>query len=175
MESKNGKKAIVFVCKGNIHRSAIAEQVFLHILKKKGLDTKFDVISRGIQGSAGTKPTMHKNIRKYEEWEAAKPSLEEFDIDITRHKAKPISKSVASRAAVIIAFDRIILEDDEVALLRQFPEFREKIHLLSELDGKMEDIQDCQGKKDVAFHRAVTKRIHDILTNHWEKLIGWTG
>ncbi len=174
MGSRREKKAIVFVCKGNIHRSAIAEQVFRRILNAHGLDNRFRVLSRGIQGSAGTKPTTHKNITKYKEWEAAKPSLEEFGIDITRHEAKPITKSVASRAAVIIAFDRIILEEDEVALLRQFPQLKGKIHLLSELDGNMEDVQDCQGKQDSVF-QAVTKRIHDTLTNHWEKLIGWTG
>jgi len=170
----NKKKTIVFVCRGNIHRSAIAEQVFKKLLKEKGLNDQFEVISRGIKGSAGTQPTVHKNITKYEEWKASRPSLEELNIDITKHEAIPIDGDIADKADVIIAFDKIILESDPVSLLKQFPKFRGKIHLLSELESKIDDIPDCRGKEDPEFHRMVTKRIHDILTNHWEGLILWT-
>jgi len=175
LKSAVKRKLIVFVCKGNIHRSAIAEQILKKLFKEKGLNNKFDVISRGVQGSAGTRPTMHKNITKYEEWEISKPSLEELNIDITKHKARPITKYVANKADVIIAFDKVILENHEVALIKQFPEFCNKIHLLSELEGKIEDIPDCKGIEDPEFHRVVTKRIHYILNNHWKELIEWIG
>jgi protein-tyrosine-phosphatase len=169
------KKTIVFVCAGNIHRSAIAEQVLKKILKDKGLDNQFEIISRGIKGSAGTQPTAHKNITKYNEWSASRPSLEELGIDITKHEAKPISEDIAEKADVMIAFDRIVLETDPVSLVRQFSKFRGKIHLLSELEGKADDIPDCKDNQDPEFHRIVTKRIYDILTNHWEGIISWAG
>lgn len=170
---ENKKKTIVFVCRGNIHRSAIAEQVFKKILQEKGLSDQFSVISRGITGSAGTKPTLHKNITAYDEWKFSKPSLEEFGIDITKHEARPITEDVASNADVIVAFDKIILEDGEVALKKQFPQLHGKMHLLSELEGSAEEIPDCGGVEDPAFHRMVTKRIRDVLTNHWKELIKW--
>jgi protein-tyrosine phosphatase len=170
----SNKKTIVFVCMGNIHRSALAEQIFKELLKEKGLSDQFEVVSRGIKGSAGTQPTTHKNITKYEEWKASRPSLEELNIDITKHEAKSIDEDIAGKADVIIAFDRVILESDPASLLKQFPRFHGKIHLLSELEGKMDDIPDCKGKEDPEFHRVVTKRIHDILTNYWEELISWT-
>ncbi len=172
MESK--KKVIVFICKGNIHRSAIAEQILKKILREKGLSDQFNVISRGITGSAGTKPTLHKNITAYDEWKFSKPSLEEFGIDITKHEARPITEDVASNADVIVAFDKIILEDDEVALKKQFSQFHGKMHLLSELEGSAEEIPDCGEVEDLEFHRMVTKRIHGIINNHWEELIKWT-
>lgn len=52
----SAKKAL-FVCLGNICRSPIADAVFLHILKEKGLESKWVVDSAGIGGwHAGSPP-----------------------------------------------------------------------------------------------------------------------
>ena len=167
------KKLIVFVCKGNIHRSALAEQVLKKIFKENNLDNQFEVISRGIQGSAGTKPTMYPNITKYDNWKFSRPSLEELGIDITKHVARPITREIADKADIIITFDKIILEENEAALAKQFPELRYKIHLLSELKGVTEDIQDCGDIQSENSHRIATRQIYDILTNYWRNLVKW--
>lgn len=167
------KKIIIFVCKGNIHRSAIAEQVFKKIIKEKNLKNKYKVISRGIRGSAGTKAPLYKNITQYKDWQFAKPSLDEFGIDITSHKSQPINKYTADKASVIITFDDIVLNNDPAALLNQFPNLHKKIHLLSELENKIEDIPDCYGIDDPKYYRLVTKKIYDILYKNWVKLIDW--
>ena len=170
MENKD-KKIILFVCKGNIHRSAIAEQVLKKILKKNRLDDKIEVISRGIQGSVYSKPILFKNITQYAKvWEAVKPSLDEFDVDITKHKAKPITKEIADKANVIITFDKVIFSGHEDALIRQFPYLQPKIHFLSEFEESKEEILDCEGM-NLEQHRKITKKIFDILNQHWEKIV----
>ncbi len=169
---ENGdKKIILFVCKGNIHRSAIAEQVFKKILKENQLDDKIEVISRGIQGSVYSKPTLFKNITQYDKvWETVEPSLKEFNIDITKHKAKSITKEIADKASIIITFDKVIFSDHEDALIRQFSHLQSKIHFLSEFEGSKEEISDCEGM-NLEQHRKITKKIFDILNQHWEKIV----
>lgn len=42
------RKLILVVCSGNMQRSVIAEQCINKVLKKRGLDDRYFVISRGI-------------------------------------------------------------------------------------------------------------------------------
>ncbi len=176
MESKNNKELIVFVCNGNIHRSPIAEQVFKVILKEQRLNDKFQVISRGIMGSMGTKSPKHANITGYtKEWMASKATLEKYKINITKHQSRPVTYNIAQKASVIIVLDKIILTNKDNGLRNQFPQFKNKIHLLSELYGKKENISDCDGVEDSEFHKKVIEKIYTILKKHWRKVIMWTG
>ncbi len=48
------KKLIMTVCKGNIHRSVIAALCVKKTIKELGLESEYEIMSRGLQGSAGT-------------------------------------------------------------------------------------------------------------------------
>ena len=172
---KKDKKLIVFVCRGNIHRSPIGEQVLKKLLKERGLEDKFEVISRGISGTAGTKPPEYKNILGYpEELKASKPTLRKLNIDITKHEARPITEDIVKKAVAIIAMDKYVHFYLPHSLVNQFPLYKNKIHLLTQLEGKNQDIPDCRGFEDPEFHRAVIERIYNVLNNHFDTLMEWT-
>ena len=163
------KKLIAFICKANIHRSAIAEQVFKKIIEENNLEDKIEVISRGI------KKSEQKNLTEYEgEWKASKPSLERLGIDVTLHIPKVLDADEAKRAMIIIAMDKLILSEFPNALKKQFPELADKMHLFSELEDKQENVTDPGGNYDEEFHREVIEKIYNTLKDHWQKIIEWS-
>ncbi|GJQ78028.1 primo-2 [Trypoxylus dichotomus] len=65
-------KKVLFVCLGNICRSPIAEAVFLHLIKEKGIQDKWEVDSAALGGwHVGNLPdqramaTLHKHNIPY--------------------------------------------------------------------------------------------------------------
>ncbi len=116
------KKHIVFICNGNIYRSVIAEECFRMILKKQNVNSLFSISSYGLQGTKGTDVPKHKHLSEYPiEWNAAKPTLQKFDIDIRKHHFKKISEAVVKKADVIIAMDHNVFSSAKNSLLNQFP------------------------------------------------------
>ncbi|MFG0293055.1 MAG: low molecular weight protein-tyrosine-phosphatase [Phycisphaerales bacterium JB050] len=49
-ENQTPARSVLFVCMGNICRSPLAEGVFLHLLRERGLDSHFEVDSAGTGG-----------------------------------------------------------------------------------------------------------------------------
>ncbi len=61
-------KSVLFVCMGNICRSPLAEGVFLHLLRERGLDTHFEADSAGTGGWHAGNPPDPRSVavaRKY--------------------------------------------------------------------------------------------------------------
>ena len=75
---------ILFVCKGNMVRSPIAERLFRREVKRKGLDEEISVAYGGLQGSkVYPKETKYRSLKEYtNEWKIIKPILDEKGIDI---------------------------------------------------------------------------------------------
>jgi protein-tyrosine-phosphatase len=149
----------------------VAEIYLKQLLKEKNYVKNIHVISRGIQGSTGTTPPKHKNITQYPlEWSITKPILEKLRVNtssLNRHKAKPITMEVMKQSSVIFAMDQIVLKD----LLAQFPTYKNKLRLFTELIGKREDIPDCGGSSKIRLHRYVNERIIEIIKRGFDNLI----
>jgi protein-tyrosine-phosphatase len=149
----------------------VAEIYLKQLVKDKGYNKKVGVISRGIQGSAGTVPPKYKNITQYPlEWSITKPILKQLRVNIlsfSRHKAKPITMEVIKQSSVIFAMDRTVLNN----LLAQFPTYKNKLRLFTELTGKKENIPDCGGSSEMRLHRYVNEKIIEIIKKGLDNLI----
>ncbi|MBU4257488.1 hypothetical protein KJ586_00890 [Patescibacteria group bacterium] len=166
------KKLIVFVCNGNIHRSAVAEACLRQEIEIKGLISLFEVISRGLQGSAGTNPPKHKNLSEYPlEWAIQKPILTDLGLDITKHISMPINHGVVKKASLIIAMDKKVLVKLPNSLIKQFPKHSYKMKLFMEFEGKQEDVPDCFGSSDVGLHRYVNELIVKTIKERFNELL----
>ncbi len=167
------KKLLLTVCNGNIHRSVIAAACIDRKIRDKGLTNRYEVLSRGLQGTQGTEPSRHKNLRDYPmEWPLTEPFLRELDIEIADDQATtPITRTIAERASIILAMDRPVLSQKQNSLLNQFPDLSTKMLLFSELAGKIEDVPDVGGVADVTIHRASVEMIHSIIEKHFEDLL----
>src|SRR3989344_5878715 len=76
---------ILTVCKGNIHRSVLAEACISKYLQELGLEGSFKVASRGLQGTCGTAMPKFPNMRCYSlEYGYTEPILQELEIEMYR-------------------------------------------------------------------------------------------
>lgn len=169
------KRLIVFVCVGNMERSPVAEYVTKKIINDLGLSNKFQVISRGIQGTAGTKPTRFRNPKDYTEiWQAMLPALQKFNINLQKHISTPITPEIIEKAAVVIAMAKNVLQQKPNGLKIQFPLYRDKFQLFMELAGKDEDVPDGGDQNSERVHMHITETISKVLTTNINTLIAWS-
>ena len=144
---------ILFVCHGNICRSAMAKYMFIDLIKKQNLQNKFVVDSAAVS---------------YEEegnglYPPAKEILQKYNIHFDNHKAHRMQKSDYDRFDFIIGMDesniynimRIIGEDPS-----------NKVHRLLEFSANPRDIADpwYTGNFEVAF-RDIKEGLEALL-NH---------
>lgn len=168
---------IVTVCKGNMHRSVVAEACINKVLKERGLDADYAVISCGIQGTADMEGTQGRSLRDYPQaWERNRTSLEALGLDISGHVSTPISPEDVERAVLILVMDRKVLDSPEygsASLARQFPCHRDKMRLFLELESMDEGIEDCGEHAQEAQYRRVNERIHRVVYECIETLLNW--
>lgn len=124
---------IMFVCTGNICRSAMAEGILKKICKDKNLD--IDVCSAGIYADTGDMAT-------YNAIEAATY----YDVDISSHHATNIRDSRINEMDIILC----ATNNHKLILKNMYPELKEKIYTMKEYakldnDGKDMDINDPWG------------------------------
>lgn len=168
------KKQIIFICNGNIERSVVAAQSLRNILKEKRIGSKFSVDSFGLQGTKGTALPKHKHLSQYtKEWDAAKPTLQKFGIDISKHSFQKISGVVMKKANAVIAMDSKVYSTAKNSLMNQFPNYAEKIHLFSELTTDNMDTKDPSGSGSEKLHKKIIGDIYSTLSKKYKDILKW--
>lgn len=136
---------ILFVCKGNIHRSVVAEELFKKLLKDKGVEG-INVSSRGLHGFGETPPTRFPNLMFYEDdWKIAEPVLREFEVNVGGHVSTPVSEEAMRDSAIVFAMDQLVYD----ALAKAFPDHTGKLHIFGR------GIPDPEGVGDMDKERAI--------------------
>jgi len=172
-------KVVLFVCKGNIHRSVVAEICLRQELEKLGLGEQYEVMSRGIQGCCGTVKPIHANLMCYEkEWSLTRPILEKLGIrqtDISKHTAKQVTKSDIQNADIVYAMELAVLGKSESklsnSLLVQFPQYSSRMHFFGDIEGNGHELADCAGIESQEVHDVVNGRIVYGIRNNVHKII----
>ncbi len=112
---------IMFVCTGNICRSAMSEW----ILKKKisendELKDKIEVCSSGVYAQNGDRPTY-----------SAIEVMNEMGIDMTKHKATNIQNSKAKEMDLILCATR----SHKMAVIDMYPQLKDNVYTMKEYAG----------------------------------------
>lgn len=143
---------IMFICTGNICRSAMAHKLF----EKKLIDEKINnvqVYSCGIHASIGDIPT-------YE----AKRVMEEYDVDISKHRATNIKYSKIEQMDLILC----ATISHKFAVLEMYPNLEGKVFTMKEyVDYNREyhrpiNIKDPWGY-DIETYRSCAAEIDECL------------
>ncbi len=122
------KKAIVFVCTGNVCRSPMAEFYLRHFL---GTKTKWEVFSSGTGACFGSHAS-----------EYAVDVMKEIGIDISSHISRPLNVDLVGEADLIV----VMAQHHAEFIRHRFTQYREKVFLLKSFgpDGRG-DIDDPMG------------------------------
>jgi protein-tyrosine phosphatase len=132
---------VIFVCKGNICRSAFAEKALLKRLNGKGLRVE----SCGLQAASGTIPPDEAIL-----------AAAEFGVDLSGHRARTPEECGMSEADLIMAMEFTQL----LVLARRWPQWSERLVLLRSFapwpSSLLCNIDDPFGCEPRAFHRCFT-------------------
>jgi protein-tyrosine-phosphatase len=140
---------VVFVCHGNIIRSALAEALMRRHGTAAGVS--FDrIVSAGLAARPGREADPR-----------AVAAARALGVDLAAHRAQPFTAELAERASVIFVMDRL----NEARLLARFPQASAKLRRLGALAATEEgDVIADPYVLDAAAVAAVASRI-DRATN----------
>lgn len=125
-------KNVMFVCTGNICRSAMAEKYFNYKISEKNLEEKYKAISSGTSAINGESST-----------ENAIEVMKKYGIDLSNHEAVHIKNADILNADYIFA----MTQAHKDTILLAYPELKDKTYILKEYIGICDyvDIDDPWG------------------------------
>ena len=112
---------IIFVCRGNTCRSAMAKYIMRDLLKTAKLDDKIHVDSAGYRTSGGS--SMREGARR---------ELQKDHIAFDKHRSKPVTIENYRQADIVIALDAGVVGKIKKKIGNE-PD--NKIRLLNDADG----------------------------------------
>lgn len=146
---------IMFICTGNICRSAMAHKMLEKKAKEENKD--IEVYSCGVFAEDGDVPT-------YEGIDVMK----EYGIDLSKHRATNIRNSNIKDMDVILC----ATSSHKNNVISMYPELKEKVYTMKEYAGydkKDIDIKDPWGY-GIATYRMCAAEIEDCIDKYIEKL-----
>jgi len=149
------RHTILFVCTGNICRSAMAEGLLKDRLAREGKEQIIQVRSAGIWGLDGQMASAHAIL-----------AMDQRGIDIRGHRARTLTQKEVDQADLILAMAQAHAD----AIRKYFKRWEGKLFLLSEMVGKKFDIEDPYGAPLSAYISCVT-RIAEIIEHGYERIM----
>ncbi len=148
---------IMFICTGNICRSAMAEAMLKKMLEEN--KKNIEVYSCGISADEGDIPTQN-----------AIDVMNEYGIDLKKHRATNIKYSNIEKMDVILCATL----SHKIFVIKLYPELKDKIFTLKEYVGIKDeaygiDIKDPWGY-NLETYRQCAKEIENCLVKLLEKV-----
>lgn len=151
--------AVLFICTANICRSPMARGLFESLLVEKDLSENWRVESAGTWAMSGEPAAI-----------GSRTAMEARGIDISKHRSKGINAELLGSADLVLTMER----GQKEALRAEFPDYVGRIFLLSEMAGKVEDIDDPYGGT-LSEYEDTAEVLEDYLTEGFDRIIDLAG
>lgn len=138
---------IMFICTGNICRSAMAHAIMQKKIAESG--KKSEIYSCGIYAEDGDVPTREAiNVMK------------KYNVDLTSHRATNIKKSNIENMDIIL----VATLAHKQMVINMYPKLKEKVYTMKEFAGYKEnlDIKDPWGFDEKTYERCAEEIISCI-------------
>ena len=152
---------ILFVCLANQCRSPLAEGLFRDLLSRRGDEAwNFQVESAGIAVANPGMPASGGTLR----------ALERRGILLLAHASRQVDSEMLARARLVLVMEK----NQKKRLWRDYPQFRERIFMLSEMSGEQLDISDPMGGSDSEYE-ASARLLEHLLEAGYEEILARAG
>lgn len=121
---------VLFVCTANIIRSPIASALFARKLAREGLSAKWQTASAGTWARDG-----------YPAARESQEILASQGIDLSRHRSRMVNDGLLKGADLVLVME----QGHKEALRYEFPAYKDRIFLLSEMSSFASDVHDPVG------------------------------
>jgi protein-tyrosine-phosphatase len=97
--------------------------------------------------------------------EFSQEAMRERDLDLSGHRSKVVSQEYLSNFDLILTMER----NHKEALQVEFPRFRDRIYLLSEMVDQNRDVEDPFGGSKMEY-QATAREIESVIDEGFEKI-----
>lgn len=146
---------ILFICTANIIRSPIASALFSSKLAEVGLAGAWQAASAGTWAREG-----------YPAAQESQALLSKMGIDISRHRSRMVTEGLLKNASLVLVMEK----GHKEALHYEFPAFKSRIFLLSEMCGIEADVHDPVGGTLSDFE-ATIRDIQELIDQGFPRIM----
>ncbi len=140
---------VIFICTGNICRSAMADGYLKYRIKELGKEQQVTVSSAGTHAMQGDVSPIN-----------AKRAIEKYGADISLHTATTLEKSNLQQATYILVMTQRHKRD----VIARYPNLADKVKLLGEYakDKKYKEIDDPWGYSFDVYEKCAKEIVDSI-------------
>lgn len=146
--------SVLFVCSANQLRSPLAEVLFRSHLERRGLGETWQVASAGVWALEGSPAAR-----------AALQTAAGRGLNLAQHTARPVTEAVLRTADLVLVMEREHLD----ALRETFPEFGDRVHLMTQMVGEQGEVEDPIGLP-LERVRTLMDELERILQAGWPRI-----
>jgi len=150
---------IVFICTANICRSPVAEVLFADWLRQQPDAQDWQVSSAGTWAADGAPASAD-----------TREVLSELGLDLSRHRSRRVDRSLVATADLLLCMTRSQRE----AMQADFPEYANRIQLLTAMAGPPYDVDDPYGGARQGYVEMVAE-IQYLLTAGRPRILALAG
>lgn len=151
-------------------RSPIMESKLRSLFADRGLSDRVCIESAGIQGTGNTALPRFLTLADYPEGAIMLPMLKKKGIDVSTHIYQPVTEQLIKDAILVLVPSEDIRSVRPNSLAIQFPSYKDKIKLFSELIEKTEDVPDFADSFDERLHRKALEMICTFAEQGFSRL-----
>jgi len=146
--------SVLFVCTANMCRSPMAKVLFEEIIRNEGEREEWWIDSAGVSALDGESATNNTQL-----------VAAERGLDLSAHRSAPATRPVVEPFSLVL-----VMEQRHRQMMQEaYPEFADRIYLLTEMTGGAADVHDPIGT-DIVNYRAMADEVGSILKEGLDRI-----